>query len=156
MAKKPTSAKPLAKKAPAKTAPVKTTAKKTAAAKAPKDSNQTAEVDAWMAQLNHPLKAEIEAVRSIIKEANSKINERVKWNAPSFFYKEDMVTFHPRPLEHVHLVFHHPAIVTIDSELLEGDYKDRRMMYLKNMKDINAKKKTLQRIMNELVKIIDQ
>jgi hypothetical protein len=151
MAKKTTESKTPAK-VPSKTAAVK----KAPAKKTPKDANQTAEVDAWMKTFNGPMKAEIEAVRSIIKDANSKIHERVKWNAPSFFYKEDMVTFHPRPADHVHLVFHHSAIVTIDSPLLEGDYKDRRMMYFKDMKEIEKHRKTLQRIMNELVNIVDR
>ena len=36
-----------------------------------------------MARLEHPLKAEIHAVRAIILKANRKIAERVKWNTPS-------------------------------------------------------------------------
>ncbi len=61
------------------------------------------------------MKAEIEAVRTIIKNADSKMLERIKWNAPSYYYKEDLVTFNPRATKHVHLVFHHAAIVKIKS-----------------------------------------
>ena len=114
-------------------------------------------VEEHMAGLqDHPLKAEIEEVRTIIKGANPKIMERIKWNAPSYYYKEDMVTFHTRATQHVHLVFHHPAIVKINSALLEGDYKDRRMMYFKTMDDVKANKNELQRIMNELIEHIDK
>ncbi|RYD82835.1 MAG: DUF1801 domain-containing protein [Sphingobacteriales bacterium] len=121
-----------------------------AKSKAKKDENQTAAVNDFMEKLQHPLKAEIEAVREIIK-SNTKINERVKWNAPSFFYIDDIVTFNPRAQKHVHLVFHHPEIVNIKSDLLEGNYKDRRMAYFQNMDDVNDKKNELQNIMNELV-----
>ena len=115
--------------------------------------NKTAEVNAFMKQLDHPLKDEIEAIRAIIK-ANRKIAERVKWNAPSFFYIDDLATIHVKARQHVHLIFHHPAIVKIKSALLEGDYKDRRMMYFENMKEVKACKKELTRVINELVDLM--
>ncbi|MEO6253490.1 MAG: DUF1801 domain-containing protein [Ferruginibacter sp.] len=115
--------------------------------------NKTAEVNAFMKELAHPLKAEIEAVRTIIK-ANPRIAERIKWNAPSFFYIDDLATIHVKAQQHVHLIFHHPAIVKIKSALLEGDYKDRRMMYFENMKEVNARKKELAKIIRELVELM--
>jgi len=116
--------------------------------------NKTTDVDAFMLELSHPLKAEIEAVRSIIK-ANPKIAERVKWNAPSFFYVDDLATIHVKAQQHVHLIFHHPAIVKIKSAFLEGDYKDRRMMYFESMKEVKARKKELTRIIHELVELMN-
>ena len=110
----------------------------------------------YMDKLEHPLKAEIEAVRTIIQNASSKIAERIKWNAPSYYYKEDLVTFNLRATKHVHLVFHHAAIVDIRSNLLEGDYKDRRMMYLGNMPEVQANAKALTTIIIELVQAIDK
>lgn len=112
--------------------------------------NKTADVNAFMKQLDHPLKDAIEAVRDIIK-SNPDISERVKWNAPSFFYTDDLATIHVKARQHVHLIFHHPAIVSIQSEFLEGDYKDRRMMYFESMKEVKARKKELTRIIKELV-----
>ena len=109
-----------------------------------------------MGKLKHPFKAEVEAVRSIIKEANKNIGERIKWGAPSYYYKEDIVTFGPPRNGKVLLVFHHPAIVKIKSGLLEGDYRDRRLVYFDNMQTIKQNKKELERIMNELVKAIDK
>ncbi|NCU02768.1 MAG: DUF1801 domain-containing protein [Chitinophagaceae bacterium] len=113
------------------------------------------QVTDWMNKLEHPLKAEIDAVRKIIKESNKVIKERIKWNAPSYYSREDLVTFNHRSAKHVHLVFHHPAIVKVKSPLLEGDYKDRRMLYLPDMKAVKENKKELQRIMNELLQLID-
>jgi len=117
------------------------------------NQNKTEEVNAFMEELHHPLHAEIEAVRTIIK-ANRKIEERVKWNAPSFFYKDDLATIHVKAKQQVHLIFHHPAIVKIKSKWLEGDYKDRRMMYFENMEQIKARKKELTRIIKELVELM--
>ncbi|MBZ0202473.1 MAG: DUF1801 domain-containing protein [Ignavibacteria bacterium] len=109
----------------------------------------------YMTRLKHPLKDEIEAVRKIIKNSNKNISERIKWNAPSYYCSEDMVTFNPRNHKAVHLVFHHGAIVKIKSPLLLGDYKDRRMAYFKDMKEVRANKKELERILNELVRKIN-
>ena len=125
------------------------------AAKAITDAEKVAE---YMRQLNHPLQAEMEAVRTIIKSANSKISERIKWAAPSYYFgKSDLITFNHRAQDRIHLVFHHPAIVLIPSELLEGAYKDRRMAYFYSMEDVEAKRGELTRIVNALVEMaIDQ
>ncbi len=109
----------------------------------------------YMDQLDHPLQAEIEAVRTIIKNASSQINERIKWNAPSYYYQEDLLTFNLRAQQHVHLVFHHPAIVHIQAAILEGDYKDRRMVYFKNMAEIEHRKSELERVVQALVMLVE-
>lgn len=120
-----------------------------------KSMKETEEVLEYMSKLKHPLKAEIEAVRKIIKGSNKKIAERIKWNAPSYYYIDDFVTFNPRLLEKVHLVFHHPTIAGIKSKLLEGDYKDRRMAYFENMQAVKANKKELEKIISRLIKNIE-
>jgi len=113
-------------------------------------------VNAYMSKLKHPLKDEIEAVRKIIELSDKNIKERIKWNAPSYYCPEDMVTFNPRNQMAVHLVFHHPEIVKVRSPLLLGEYKDRRMMYFKDMKEIRQNKKALQAIMQELIRRISK
>ena len=106
--------------------------------------------------MRFPLKIEIDLLRSIIKGANEKISERIKWAAPSYYYKKDLVTFNHRSIKRVHLVFHNEAIVKIDSALLEGDYKDRRMAYFKDIQEIESNKKELERIINFLVQEMDK
>ncbi|WP_428660330.1 DUF1801 domain-containing protein [Runella sp.] len=112
------------------------------------------QVSEYMRLLKHPLKAEINAVREIITNAHPAISERVKWNAPSYYAGPDLVTFNPRMTQKVHLVFHHEAITKISSDLLEGDYKDRRMMYFKNMDEVHTNAQELNRILNELVNAV--
>ena len=68
-------------------------------------------VDAYMERLDHPRKAEVQAVRDLIKGVDSRITEQVKWNAPSFSYKGYLATFNLRPTHHVHLVWHNGAIL---------------------------------------------
>jgi uncharacterized protein YdhG (YjbR/CyaY superfamily) len=111
-------------------------------------------VDEFLENLSHPRKAEVEAVRSIIKGVDKNIAEEVKWNAPSFNYKgEYLVTFNLRETERIHLVFHNPRIPEVKSPLLEGNYKDRRMLYFADMDDIKAKKTALEKILKQLIKL---
>ena len=116
--------------------------------------SRTDKVDEFLENLSHPLKAEIEAVCSIIKGVNKDINEEIKWKAPSFNYKgEYLVTFNLRDENRIHLVFHNPQISNVMSKLLEGNYRDRRMAYFADMKDVKAKKPMLEKALKELIKL---
>lgn len=116
--------------------------------------SRTDAVDKFLLGLSHPLTAEVEAVRSIIKGVDKNINEEVKWKAPSFNYKgEYLVTFNLRDTKRIHLVFHNPMIAKVKSDLLEGDYKDRRMTYFADMKDIKARQKELIKVLKDLIKL---
>lgn len=113
------------------------------------------EVNEWISRLDAGIKPAVEAVRKIIKAAGPELIERMKWNAPSYYYKEDIVTFGPtRNKDKIILVFHHPSIVRIKSDLLKGEHKDRRLVYLYSEKEIKAAKKELGRIIRESVQLI--
>jgi uncharacterized protein YdhG (YjbR/CyaY superfamily) len=115
------------------------------------------QVKDWMNKIDPEMKPAVESVRKIIKAAGPKLSERIKWNAPSYYYKEDIVTFGPaRSKDKIILVFHHPSIVKIKSDLLQGDYKDRRLVYLNSEKEIKAAKKELEKIIKESVQLIDK
>ena len=139
----------------------KTTAKKsavrsrvkTAKRQRTKTVNDTAGVDDYMRALEHPFKAEIEAVRSIIVNANSRISERIKWNAPSFFCGLDMAAFNPRAKGFVQIVFIYPkgAPANTRDGLLQGDWKDRREARFYDLKDVKAKKPALEKVVNDWV-----
>jgi hypothetical protein len=112
------------------------------------------EVDTFMQNLEHPFKAEVEALRKIVRSASSEITEQIKWKAPSYSYRgEYLVTFNLRDIKRIHLVFHNPMISKIKSPLLEGDYADRRMAYFSDMKEIRAKKAELVQVLKQLVKL---
>lgn len=142
-----------------KQAQIKKAAKKSGVVKKVPKSNagkDAEKVALHMNALTTSMKPEIEAVRNIIKKASPKIGERIKWNAPSYYYKEDLVTFNAWARDNVHLVFHHPVIVKIKSVLLEGDYTSRRMMYFKDMKEVKRNKSELERIIRELIRMMDE
>lgn len=114
-------------------------------------------VDAYMRDVDHPFKAEMQAVRQIILSASPKLAERIKWNAPSFYYKEDLGAFHPRATEYAHLILLFPggAGMQDDTGLLEGNHKDRREAKFHSMADVNAKKPALEALVQRWVALRD-
>lgn len=45
-------------------------------------------VDDFMEKLDYPLKAEVQTLRAIIKAVSPDITEQIKWNTPSYSYKD--------------------------------------------------------------------
>src|SRR5829696_6768716 len=117
-------------------------------------ASKTEQVNEFIDKLEHPLKAEVQLVREIIKKVNMDITEQIKWNAPSFSYRgEYLVTFNLRAKQHIHLVFHNPMISKVKSRLLAGDYDDRRMTYFSDKNDIVTKKTALEKALKDLIKL---
>ena len=127
------------------------------AAKKPnrKTFNDSAYVNDFMSQFEHPFKAEIEVIRSIILKADSRVTEGIKWNAPNFYYKGDMAVFTPHIKDHVLMVFPNGIVINDETGLLEGDYIDRRMAHFYSMDDIQAKKDALEEIVQRWIAIMD-
>ncbi len=70
----------------------------------------SAEVDRYIAALEHPLKPGIVRLRLAILASDEAITEHVKWNAPSFCYDGvDRVTFRLHPGARFQLIFHRGA-----------------------------------------------
>lgn len=112
-------------------------------------------VDAFMDKLDYPLKAEVQTLREIIKGVSPKISEQIKWNAPSYSTKDYIATFNFHDKQQIRLVFHNPAIASIKSAILEGDYPDRRLVYFVGMDDVHAKQAELTRVIVALVELMD-
>lgn len=110
-----------------------------------------------MAGVEHPLKVEVEALRTIIKNASPKLTERVKWNAPSYFYKEDLAAFNLRQQKFVQLILLFPkGLVADENNIMQGDWKDRREVRFTDMADVKAKQKSLEKIIQDWVALIEQ
>jgi len=80
---------------------------------APADAG-TGTVDAFMAKLQHPLKAEIETVRAVIIGVSPAISEEIKWNSPGFRTTESFATVNLRATDRLQFVFHLGAKVRRD------------------------------------------
>jgi hypothetical protein len=73
------------------------------------------DVVAFLSKLDHPLKREIEAVRTIVLGVSPTIEEGIKWNAPSFRTADYFATINLRSRDRVQLIFHRGAKVKDNS-----------------------------------------
>jgi hypothetical protein len=66
-------------------------------------------VDAFLAALDHPHRAEILALRAILLAADPAIGEEIKWNAPSFRTSQHFATMQLRAKSGVLIILHFGA-----------------------------------------------
>lgn len=69
-------------------------------------SGANPEVEAFMAALDHPLKAEIESVRALILGLGPQVGEGIKWKAPTFRTTDDFATVNLRSTDSLQLILH--------------------------------------------------
>lgn len=125
----------------------------------PRSANATAEVDAFMAALDHPHKAVVELLRRVIREADPAIAEGIKWNAPSFRTREYFATTHLRMKEGIGLILHLGAkareasgLAVQDPEgLLRWLGKDRAMVVFRSAEDLLARRTPLEHLIRQWI-----
>lgn len=72
------------------------------------------EVDAWFERYENPMKPVVLAVRDAILAADERLDECIKWQAPTFVYKGNLATFYPKSRQHASLMFHTGAKIAGD------------------------------------------
>ncbi|HEU5050899.1 MAG TPA: DUF1801 domain-containing protein [Gemmatimonadales bacterium] len=117
------------------------------------------EVSAFMAELEHPRTAEIQALRALIRSVDSRIEEGIKWNAPSYSTAgQHFATLRVRPGDILQIVFHTgakpgptPIAIRIDDPggLLRWPAPDRAVMTLGDMADLRGKEKAIVSIVRQ-------
>jgi hypothetical protein len=129
--------------------------------KKPAKADASADVEAFLAALDHPFNPEILAIRKIILAADRSITEGIKWNAPSFRTSEYFATFHLRAKQGVQLILHLGAKVRDTSvvgligdpqSLLEWLGKDRATIKFRDLKDIDAKRAAFTNVIRQWIK----
>lgn len=124
------------------------------------------QVEEYLKKLEHPLKSEIEEVRSIILSLDKEHSEHVKWNAPSYrYYGDDRVTFNLHGKGFFRLVLHRGAKAKDDSAdlrplfedaqgMMEWAAQDRAMIRFTDMQDVEAKREMLKDVIRRWVDAI--
>ncbi|MBI3408632.1 MAG: DUF1801 domain-containing protein [Planctomycetes bacterium] len=133
-------------------------------AKPKADSSQTdPAVIAFLRDLEHPLKKEIEAVRKIILGVSPEIREGIKWNSPSFRTTDYFATLNLRAKDgkvRVWLILHRGAKakdntkslqISDAAKLLEWLAKDRCLVTFNDGKDIKTKRAALESIIRQWI-----
>ena len=138
-------------------------AKKNHTATSASASQSDPTVDAFMKELDHPLKKEIESVRAIVLNASPAIREGIKWNSPSFRTTDDFATLNLRARggeERVWLILHTGATakglvmkgkIPDPSGLLEWLAPDRALVTFADAKDVRAKQMALEMLVREWI-----
>ena len=96
-------------------------------------------VDAWFGKYENPLKDEVQRVREILMAADDRMDETIKWQAPTFMYKGNLASFNPRAKQHVSLMFHTGAQIPGDFPNLEGEGDSARYMKFADMEEVEAR-----------------
>jgi uncharacterized protein YdhG (YjbR/CyaY superfamily) len=104
------------------------------------------QVDAWFAKYDNPMKPVVQRLREIILAADPRIDECIQWQAPTFTYEGNLASFFPRSKQHASLMFHQGARIPGDHPRLEGNGATGRVMKIGSVKEADAARRDLQRI----------
>lgn len=97
-------------------------------------------VDSHMQALGNPHKDLWEEIRDIILSVDPKMEEDLKWGAPTFIFKGNLTTFNPRAKKFVNLTFHIGAEIPDPEGVFERDAKEARVFRVVNREELNQKK----------------
>ena len=100
-------------------------------------------VDSWFAKYENPKKDVVLRVREIVLAADPRIEETIKWQAPTFMYKGNLASFYPKSKEHASLMFHIGAKIPGTHKRLEGTGDTSRVMKIATVADANKAKPDL-------------
>ena len=97
--------------------------------------NGTTQVDDWFREKEHPLETEMQRVRKIIRDADPRVEESIKWKTPTFSFNGNIVSFNPAK-RFVSLLFHRGAEIPGEYPLLVGEGKLARTMRFADLDEI--------------------
>ncbi|RIV68865.1 DUF1801 domain-containing protein [Flagellimonas aequoris] len=119
------------------------------------------EVTEFLDGLNHPLRTEIEHLRTLILNAEDRLTENVKWNGPNYSIDDaDRITMKIHPPKQIQLIFHRGAkkleqpkapMISSRSKLLVWKGNDRAIASFKNLDDIGKGKTELMEIVKSWI-----
>ena len=122
-----------------------------------------AEVTAFLNELQHPLRDEIDALRQVILSATPGLQENIKWNGPNYtFNGEDRITMRVQPpgKKIIQLIFHRGAakqqpaqsrLIHTGHQMLEWKENDRAVATFRNMSDIEANQAALSEVVQQWI-----
>src|SRR5688572_4352730 len=104
------------------------------------------EVDAWFARYDNPMKEVVARMREIVLAADSRIDECIKWQAPTFTFEGNLASFFPKSKQHASLMFHVGARIPGKHPRLAGTGDTSRVMKIGSVAEANAARADLERL----------
>ena len=102
------------------------------------------EVDAWFERYDNPMKDVVQRVREIVLDADPRIDECIKWQAPTFTYKGNLASFYPKSRGHASLMFHLGAKIPGAHARLEGSGDTSRVFKVADLTEAEAARPELE------------
>lgn len=115
--------------------------------------NMNPQVDAWFEKYDNPQKELVQAVREVILATDERVEETIKWQAPTFMYKGNIASFFPKAKKNVSLMFHRGASIEDEHGLLEGDGDTSRVARFMDSEDLSKKKKALESVIRAWIQM---
>jgi uncharacterized protein YdhG (YjbR/CyaY superfamily) len=104
------------------------------------------EVDAWFERYDNPMKDVVQRIRAIVLDADPRIEESIKWQAPTFAYRGNLASFYPKSKDHASLMFHVGAKIPGDHPRLEGTSDTSRVVKIGSLAEADQAKPDLERL----------
>lgn len=112
----------------------------------PRIMPKSKEVDAWFARYDNPMKDVMIRIRDIVLGADPRIEECIKWQAPTFTFDGNLASFYPKAKQHASLMFHQGAKIPGKHPRLEGTGGTSRVLKVSSLAEADAAKPDLVRI----------
>jgi hypothetical protein len=119
------------------------------------------EVNLFLDQQQHPLRVEIDQLRTYILGSNENITENIKWNGPNYsFNGEDRISMRIYPPKQIQIIFHRGAkakvlptenLIPDANGLLVWKTTDRAVATFKNFQSITVSKIYFQKIISDWI-----
>jgi uncharacterized protein YdhG (YjbR/CyaY superfamily) len=108
--------------------------------------NRRPEVDEWFDAYDNPMKPVVQRVREVVLASDSRVDECIKWKAPTFTYRGNLASFYPKSKKHASLMFHQGAQIPGEHPRLEGTGDTSRVMKLGSVPEVDAAAADIERI----------
>lgn len=140
--------------------------RRTAPKRKPRTASGTSREDPYVAEFlrtsEHPLKSAAVALRQAILDADTAIEEGIKWNSPSFKTSVFFATINLHARDEVRLILHTGAKKKVKAkpgariadpqQLLKWPAEDRCIVTIRDLKDVRQKSVALQAIVREWIR----
>jgi len=103
-------------------------------------------VDAWFERYDNPMKPVVQRIREIVLDTDPRIDETIKWQAPTFMYKGNIASFYPKSKDHASLMFHLGARIPGSFAHLEGTGETSRIFKVAGLEDAERARPELESI----------
>jgi hypothetical protein len=104
------------------------------------------EVGAWFERYDNPMKPVVQRIRDIVLAADPRVDEVIKWQAPTFIYKGNIASFYPKSRQHASLMFHLGAKIPGSHPRLEGTGDTSRVFKVTDLDDAEVARPELESI----------